>query len=274
MTFTKHCPASTAATAAFIALAATAAAAEISSVPSPMVQGGMIMPSIYITNADNLDNPTSGTLAVSFAPTNVPLLASLQTYSPGSWFATNAPWRSDLGSPEGVGGTPAANAGNGDLFSSRYGFNFTKVLFGVTNASVPAGQSLGLRLTSFSPLLESYNYVNSGTNLVWDQIFPTTNSQVLWDGMMWHNFFTVPSNAPAGTYTAQFEVFIAEQAFDTNAGTGRADYTLAALSALQDPDFTPATINYTWTVVPEPSTTALAALGLAAAALFAWRRRR
>lgn len=253
-----------------------AAAVEITAVPSAMNQGGMIMPVVYITDADNLDNPTTGALRVSFAPTTVPLLADLQTYSAGNWFASGAPWRPDLGSPEGVGGTPADSAGNGDLFSSRYGFTFSKVVLGVTNASIPAGKSLGLRLMSMSsPLMESYNYVNTGGVTLWDRVFPATNAQVLWNGMMWHNYFTLPSDAATGTYTAQFEVFIADQAFNTNAGTGRADYTAPALTAPQNPGFTTATINYTWTVVPEPSIAGLLALGLVAAtALAAAKRRR
>lgn len=231
------------------------------------------MPVVYINDADNLTNPNYGTLRVSMPTNTVPLLADLQTYSAGSWFTTNAPWRSDLGSPEGVGGTPAANAGNGDLFSSRYGFTFTNVVFGVTNASVPAGKSLGLRLKSMSsPLMESFNYWNSNSVTLWDPVFQATNSQVLWNGMMWHNYFTLPSDAAPGQYTAQFEVFIADQAFDTNAGTGRADYTAAALSAPLDANFTTATIDYQWTVVPEPSTTVLLALGLAVA-VSAVRRR-
>lgn len=258
------------------AMVAVSRAGEITSVPSANNQGGMIMPKVYIADADNLTNPAHGTIKVSFTDTNVPVLADLQTYSAGSWFAADAPWRSDLGSPEGVGGTPAANAGDGDLFSSRYGFTFSKVVLGVTNASVPVGKSLGLRLTAMSsPLMESYNYWNSNGVTLWDRVFPATNSQVLWDGMMWHNYFTLPSNAVAGEYTARFEVFIADQAFDTNAGTGRADYTEAALTAAQNPNFTTATIDYTWTVVPEPSTTALLACGLAAtAAVFAAGRRR
>ncbi len=262
--------------AALTASAPWGAAAEITAVPSAMNQGGMIMPVVYINDTDNLTNPAYGTIRVSFSPTNIPVLSDLQTYNSGSWFATNAPWRADLGSPAGVGGTPPENAGNGDLFSSRYGFNFAKVLFEVTNASVPVGKSLGLRLTSLSsPLMESYNYWNTNSVTLWDRVFPATNAQVLWDGMMWHNYFTLPSDAEAGTYTAQFEVFMANQAFDTNAGTGRADYTPAALTAPKDNNFVPATINYTWTVVPEPSTVALLVMGLAASAvLVATKRRR
>ena len=87
-----------------------ASAGEISAIPSPMAQGGMIMPTFSIINADNFGNPTTGQLSVSFSP-SVPQMQSLEQWSPGSWFATGATWRADLGSPAGVGGTPAANAG-------------------------------------------------------------------------------------------------------------------------------------------------------------------
>jgi len=251
-------------------------AAEIASVPSAMNQGGMIMPIVSIAGADNNDAPTYGTLQVLFAPTNTPVLAGLQTWSPGNWFASAAPWRADIGSPEGVGGTPAPNAGAGDIFSSRYGFTFAKVVLGVTNASVPAGHSLGLRLLSLSsPAMEVHNYWNSGGVTLWDQVFPAAGSQVLWDGMMWHSYFTLPALADPGTYTAQFEVFIAAQPFDTNAGTGRVDYTVAAMAAPQNTNFTSATINYTWTVVPEPSTTAFVIAGFAViTGIFILRSRR
>ena len=251
-------------------------AGEISSIPSAMNQGGMIMPVVYIADADDLSNPTQGTIKVSFANTNFPLLADLQTYASGSWFAADAPWRPDLGSPEGVGGTPAASAGDGALFSSRYGFTFSEVVLGITNASVPAGQSLGLRLLSVSsPQMEVFNYWTSGNVALWDPVFTGDDAQVLWDGMMWHSYFTLPADAGPGIYTAQFEVFIADQAFDTNAGTGHADYTGAALAAAQNPNFETATINYQWTVVPEPSTAALLIAGFAViAVVFISRRRR
>ncbi|MBL6832159.1 MAG: PEP-CTERM sorting domain-containing protein [Pirellulales bacterium] len=250
-----------------------ASAGEISAIPSPMAQGGMIMPTFSIINADNFGNPTTGQLSVSFSP-SVLQMQSLEQWSPGSWFATGATWRADLGSPAGVGGTPAANAGAGDLFSSRYGFQFTAD--GTTTAFVPAGKSLGIRLTSVSsPLLESYNY-DAGLNL-WDPIFtatsPTSGSQVLWDGTMWHNLFVLPAAAPGGTYTADFEVFVANTAF-TSTTTGKAQYDAAALTATADASFTPASATYTWDVaaVPEPSTLAMLAT-VAAGAGFAGCRR-
>lgn len=229
----------------------------ITSIPGPDDQGGMLMPMISISaSAGTGSNPTAGALAVSFTPSSVPTLQSLQQWSPGSWFADTAAWRGDLGSPAGVGGTPAGNAGSGDLFNNQYGFTFMGN-GSMMMAFVPTGKSLGIKMLSFSsPLLESYNYVNAQNR--WDRIFDPAGSQVLWNGSMWHNYFALPGTAPAGTYTASFEVFVANQAFTT--GTGFADYTAGALSAAKDANFTPATVNYTWTVVPEPHTGLLLAL--------------
>ena len=220
------------------------------------------MPMFSITATSGTGaNPTAGTINVSFSPGSVPKMQSLQQWSPGSYFATNAAWRSDLGSPAGVGGTPAANAGTGSLFNNQYGFTFMGN--GSTMAFVPTGKSLGIKLLSFSsPFLESYNYVNAQNR--WDQIFTAANSQVLWNGSMWHSYFTLPSGAAGGTYSASFEIFIANQAFTT--GTGFADYSAAAKAAIKDANFTPATVNYTWTVVPEPRIGALLACAFVVAA--------
>jgi hypothetical protein len=243
----------------------------ITSIPGPDDQGGMIMPMFSITGADNNNNPTRGTISVNFNPSSVPKLQPLQQWSPGAYFATNAAWRSDLGSPAGVGGTPSANVGQGDLFNNQYGFTFMGNP-SMGTAFVPAGKSLGVKLLSFSsPFLEVYNYVSAQNR--WDQVFGATNSQILWNGSMWHSYFTLPSGVAVGTYSASFEVFVANQTFTT--GTGFADYTAAARNATRDTNFTAATVNYTWSVVPEPRTgwlLALAAL-LAGAARFASRKR-
>ena len=246
---------------------------EITAVPGPDDQGGMIMPMVSITGFDNLNNPTNGTVSIMFSPTNVPVLRSLQEWSPGNWFAAGANWRPDLGSPEGVGGTPSASAGNGDLFNNQYGFMFTTS--GGTRPSIASltanNMSMAIKLTSLSsPSLESYNYVNNQNR--WDQVFPATNSQVLWNGNMWHNYFTLPSSAPVGTYTAQFEIFVANTPFTGT--TGWAQYDATAAAATANPNFTPGSLTYTFEVVPEPSTTALLALGVAGAAWFAAKRRR
>jgi|GEM_PF-900451 len=232
---------------AVCAAVAVAQAGLITSVPGPDDQGGMIMPLIYITNADDPVNPTTGTLAVGFDPHPSPVLAGLQYWSPGSWFDATAAWRADLGSPAGVGGTPPENAGRGDLFNSQYGFTF-----GADPAEgwayVPEGKSLGIRLKSrSSSFLQAFNYDDYDN--IWDEVMSPARPQVLWNGSMWHNYFTLPADAPPGVYTAEYEIFIANAEFQD--GTGFVDYSPSALAAVADPNFTPVTVTYTW-VVPAP----------------------
>lgn len=212
------------------------------------------MPMVTITGADNNTNPTSGTISVSFNPLTTPQMKSLEQWSPGSWFAETAAWRADLGSPAGVGGTPVANAGAGDLFNNQFGFMFMAMPM-MGTANIPSGKSLAIKLTSVSsPLLESYNYGNAANR--WDQVFANVGDQVLWNGSMWHNYFTLPSIAAPGTYTATFEIFIANTPFTGT--TGFAQYDTAALSAQKDTNFTAASVTYNWVVpIPEPSTYAL-----------------
>lgn len=244
----------------FLSLACSLSAQLITAIPGPDDQGGMIMPMFSITATSGTgSNPTAGTVNVSFSPGSIPKMQSLQQWSPGSWFADTAAWRPDLGSASGVGGTPAANAGSGDLFNNQYGFTFMGN--GSTMMSfVPTGKSLGIKfLSSSSSLLETYNYGNAQNR--WDRIFDATDSQVLWNGSMWHSYFTLPASTSAGTYSASFEIFIANQVF--TAGTGFADYSAAAKAATKDANFIPAVVNYTWTVVPEPRVGALLALAIA-----------
>lgn len=238
--------------AALLAVAAATMghAGLITSVPGPDDQGGMIMPQVFITGTDDPYDPTYGTLGVSFDPGAVPVLAGLQQWSTGNWFAPGAAWRGDLGSPAGVGGTPVVNAGRGDLFNCQYGFTFLADP-GLGAAFVPAGKCLAIRLVALSSAaLRAFNY-DDFENL-WDEVLgPLIRPQVLWDGSMWHNYYTLPAGAAPGVYTATYEVFIADRAFTP--GTGFVDYSPAALTAVADPAFTPALISYTW-IVPEPPT--------------------
>ena len=225
-----------------------AQAGLITSVPGPDDQGGMIMPMVYITNTDNPNDPTRGTLAVFFDPHPDPVLADLQYWWPGGWFAAGAAWRADLGSPAGAGGTPAANAGRGDLFNSQYGFTFDADP-AQGWAYVPWGKCLAIRLKSrSSSLLRAFNYDDFDN--IWDEVLSPGRPQVLWDGTMWHNYFTLPADAPPGIYTATYEVFIADAEFQ--GGTGFVDYSSSALTAAADPNFTPVTVTYTWVVEGEP----------------------
>lgn len=235
----------TIATAALVTVFPLSALADlITGIPGPADQGGMIMPMISIQNADDPFNPSSGAIAIDFNPTEVATFRSLEEWSPGSWFAETAAWRPDLGSPEGVGGTPAANAGEGDLFNSQYGFMFMAMPM-TGSAHIPEGKSLAIRMVEFSSdELRAFNYHN-GQNL-WDPIFDEATPHVLWNGAMWHNFFTLPAGAPGGVYTVTFEIYIVDQLF--TAGTGPADYSQAARLAERDSAFLPALLEYTFRV--------------------------
>jgi hypothetical protein len=136
-------------------------------------------------------------------------------------------------------------------------------------ANIPAGKSLAIKLDSISsPSLQSYNYGNAANR--WDPVFANVGDQVLWSGSMWHNYFTLPAAAAPGAYTATFTVFVATTPFTGT--TGFAQYDAAALAALQDSNFTPATVNYSWSVIPEPSTYSV--IGGAFALGFALSRRK
>lgn len=227
------------------------------------------MPMVTIqATSGTASNPTAGVINLAFTPGS-PQLRPLEEWSPGSWFADTAAWRSDLGSPAGVGGTPMANAGGGGLFNNQYGFMFMS-MGTMMMANLPAGKSLGIKLTSISSSsLESFNYGNAANR--WDEVWSAgVGSQVLWNGSMWHNYYVLPAGSPAGIYTASYEIFIADTPF--TGATGFAQYDAAALAAAMDSNFAPATVNYSWTVIPEPSTYMLLGAGLAV--LSAWRRGR
>jgi hypothetical protein len=249
-----------------IALATTTHAALITAPPGPDDQGGMLMPMVTITaTAGTNTDPTAGTVNV-MPPSGTPNLKSSQQWIPGSWYAEDAAWRADLSSPEGVGGTPGANAGNGSLFNNQYGFMFSTM--SGTSGNIPVGNSLAIRLDSISsPQLKSFNYGNA-TNR-WDQVFDGAGSQVLWSGSMWHNYFTMPASTPEGNYSATFEIFVAGTPFTGT--TGFAQYDSAALTAAKNSNFTSAFVTYNFNVIPEPSSSILLGLGMASLVI---RRRR
>ena len=226
------------------------------------------MPMVTLTaTAGMASNPTAGAVMISFSPPASVALKSTQEWSPGNWYADTAAWRGDLSSTFGSGGTPAENAGTGDLFSNRYGFMFM-TMSSMMMANVPSGNSLAIRLDSISSAsLRSFNYGNAANR--WDPVFTGVDSQVLWNGSMWHNYFTLPDSAAAGDYSATFEVFVANG--DFTGSTGFAQYDAAALAATRNTNFTSAFVTYNFSVIPEPASTILLGSGLAALLI---RRRR
>lgn len=243
----------------FLALATASNAALITSLPGPDDQGGMIMPMVTITaTSGTAANPTGGTVNISFSPATVPVLKTTEEWSPGDWYADTAAWRTDVGSPTGIGGTPLANAGNGDRFNNQYGFMFMSMT-SIMMANVPIGNSLAIRLDSISSSsLKSFNYSTSANR--WDQVFNSVNSQVLWNGSMWHNYFTLPGGAAEGTYTATFEVFVANTEF--TGSTGFAQYDASAASAAKNTNFSSAFVTYNFAVIPEPTSGILSLIGI------------
>lgn len=195
---------------------------------------------------------SAGQLKIDFSlPTVKPIFKSTQEWSPGNWYDNGAAWRDDLGSPDGVGGTPVGNAGGGGIFNSRYGFTFEGDGLS-TAAYVPAGNSLAIRLNSVSSnSLQAFNY--SSTANRWDTVLGATGSQVLWDGTMWHTYFVLPADAVAGTYTATYEIFLADLEFTKPSPTGAVQYDITAQTASKNANFSSAFVTYEWTVVPEPS---------------------
>lgn len=222
-------------------------------------------------------NPSAGTIHAMLMTHTPPVLRSLNDWGnliggvfDDGWFDVSAAWRADLSPVDGsVAGMPSANAGSGDLFNNQYGFMFTANGTD-THAFIPTGKSLAIKMLSISSLdMEAFNYGNA-TNR-WDEVWTAgVGSQVLWNGSMWHNYFTLPASAAPGTYTASFEIFMANTPF--TGSTGFAQYDTAALTAAKDTNFNSATVNYTFTVIPEPTTLSLAALGLTGLAFVARRK--
>ncbi|GAB4180215.1 MAG: hypothetical protein Fur0032_21110 [Terrimicrobiaceae bacterium] len=244
-------------------------AIEITAVPGPDDQGGMIMPMVSIAaTSGSPTNPTAGTINVSFSPSSVPVLRPLTQWSPGDWFSETAAWRADLSPQDGtVVGMPPANAGDGDIFNNQYGFMFMS-MGTMMMANLPSGNSLAIRLDALSSAeLLSFNYGNAANR--WDQVFNGVGAQVLWNGSMWHNYFTLPANAAPGSYSAVFEIFIATTPFTGT--TGFAQYDTAALTAAKNNNFTSAFVTYNFQVIPEPATGVL--LGLGVLAVFLCQRR-
>ena len=206
--------------------AISAKSAVLTSIPGPDDQGGMIMPMVMLSG---------NSLSVMFTPPlESPLLASLEHWSPGDAFQASSAWYTEL-DPMG---------GSGALFNNQYGFTFM--------GSIPTGGVLGIRLLSASSnLLQSWNYVNSQNRF--DRVFQNVGDQVLWNGSMWHSYFTIHADVDPGIYSATFQVFIANGAFTT--GSGFVDYGASAQAATQDMNYAPVNITYSWevAVVPEPS---------------------
>jgi hypothetical protein len=227
-----------AALAALLALAPCAVATTLTTIPSPVAQGGMVhINTVFLDQA-------SGTFDIHL-DTGTPELKPLTLWKPGDTFDPSDPWYDELDPSQ-----------QGRLFSSRYGF-----LVDVGNSDpTPAGFSLGVRLVSASPGLAAYYYRGTSGSELFDEVFTPSHDYVLWSGVMWHPVFT--ASAP-GNYSATFEFFVANAT-----RSGDVDYSTVASPAA---GYSTAQATLNFAAVPEPASALLVMAG--AGALACLRRR-
>lgn len=210
---------------AFILLllaAASASAAVLTTIPSPMVQGGMIHINVVF-------DETAKEFSVH-VDSGTPELKPLSLWSPGNTFDPSDPWYHPLNTSE-----------QARLFNSQYGF----LLDVGMSDPIPAGKSIGIRLLTGTTGLESYFYKGTDPK-EFQPLFSPSHDYVLWSGTMWHTVFTMPfATAYESGVAAQFEFFLADEP-----ATGFVDWTTTAAA---DANYTAATQVVTWTAIPEPS---------------------
>jgi hypothetical protein len=216
----------------------TARAVILDNLPNAMMQGGMVH--IDVTFLDDASGTFASTL--EFGGVVVPDMKPISLWMPGDTVNPSRPWYSLI--------DPTRNA---SMFSSRWGLRVD------TDSSdiLPPGRSIGIRMTSSTPNLGAYFYNTSGAG-TFQPVFLTpgaTHDYVLWNGLMWHPYFAMPANTPAGSpVSATFEFFLADQD-----AAGFVDWTTTA-NALAGYSIGSQTI--TWTAIPEPGSAGLLAAGL------------
>jgi hypothetical protein len=211
-------------------------AADLTALPSPMAQGGMIH--VDVTFQDVLSNSFSVSTGEG-----TPLLKPLSLWAPGDDFLPADPWYHAL-SPS-VQGLP---------FNSQYGF-----LINSESDFTPLGTSIGIRLLSATPGLQAHFYRGTDPK-AFTPVFTPSHDYVLWTGNMWHPVFTATG---AGEYEATFQFFLAN--------ASAASVVDFATTAEAVPGYATADVTLRFTAVPEPSTFLLLAAGLG---LLLWRLRR
>lgn len=233
----------------------------LTSVPNTIPHGSSGHGWMYMPMVTFLEDGFGGGGLTITPDARVPVMGTLQDWSPGSWFQAGDPWRPLLGSPEGVGGTPAMHAGSGALFNNQYGLTMDQ-----DSDFLPVGSSIAVRLVSASPEIRAFN---GGSGSYWDEIWQNPGDQIVWNGSMWHNYFVIDPGAASGVYTAEFELFVVDYVFQP--GTGAADYSAGALAAQRNLNYTSDFLSYQWEVhaIPEPSSMLL----LGGAVLALWGRR-
>lgn len=218
--------------------------------------GGMLMPMAGMSGTTISVPPVSAGELSAYTPSGTPVLATQDQWVPGSTYdssLSSTGWYNLL--------SPTSAGGQGLAFSNQYGFTAQS---GLSTTLDNLGLSLGIRLVSSSAGLTFYN-----TPSTFHQVFAGGDDYVLWSGVgMWHLYAAVAPTEVPTTFTADFEIFVA----DTRIGTtsGGVDETT---TANHQSGYTPGTITLTWTTVPEPSTYGLLGTAAVGFALMFWRKK-
>jgi hypothetical protein len=207
-------------TASLFAITARSGAAVLTTLPTPMNQGGMI----HINIAFN--ELTSALTAVPEPGT--PVIKPLSEWKPGDTFSPTSPWYATLDPTQAAG-----------LFNSQFGL----VLF--ESDPLPAGSQIMVGVVSKTPGLDAFQWKNTDPQN-FTGMLGTGGSATSWNwgsvahGMM-HPMFVMPSgsNGTAGVTLS---------------------FTLADGSGIALPGHTPAQATLNFTVVPEPSALLLSSL--------------
>jgi len=214
-----------------LAAALPAGAVVLTTLPTPMDQGGMIHINVSLQGSNMVALPEAGT----------PVIQPLSAWKPGDSFDTVSPWYSTL--------DPSQAAG---LFNSRFGLLIDA---GATDP-LPAGSKIMVGWISGTAGLEAFRWRNTPAPQLFDGIMGTNGSSVSWDwstvshGMM-HPMFVMPAGS-SGSATATLS------------------FTLTDSAGVALPGYNPTQATLNFSVVPEPSSLAMAA----GAGLLLARRRR
>lgn len=203
----------------FATFATTAGAAVLTTLPTPMNQGGMIHINVALQG---------GGLVVHLDP-GTPVIQPLAAWKPGDTLDSASPWFSTL--------DPTQSAG---LFNSQYGL----VIDAGTTDPLPDGAKILVGWVSGTAGLEAFQWKNTAPQM-FSGILGTDGSSTSWDwstvshGMM-HPLFVMPAGS-SGSATATLS------------------FTLADASNVPLAGYTPAQTTLNFSVVPEPSAFVLSA---------------
>ena len=206
--------------AALVSFSMHSGAAVLTTLPTPMNQGGMIHINVAF-------NQASSSITIDPDP-GTPDIKPLSAWKPGDTLDPASPWYATLDPTQAAG-----------LFNSQFGL----LLF--NSDPLPASSKIMVGWVSGTPGLEAYQWRNTEPQ-VFTGILGTGGSSTSWDwssvahGMM-HPLFVMPSGS-GGTASATLS------------------FTLADAGGVPLPGYTPAQTTLNFNVIPEPSALWMSAL--------------